>query len=71
MAPEGLARRGRTPADLVRRMEGQGFRPYVLENRYDCESYLYPFELVRPRRLEGEIGELTDLVFSRRDREHL
>jgi FkbM family methyltransferase len=70
--PECLGRHGKRFKDLLDMMSDTGFYPYRLENDYSALSYLQPHTYERPQRIRTELTEeQTDVVFSRRDSEHL
>ncbi len=65
--PECLAQQGRKPEDILGLFSEAGFHAYQLENDYAAVSYLPPFEKRAPKRLQGAIDSVVDLVFSRQD----
>lgn len=70
--PELLARRGKTPADLLKSFLSAGYHPYRFENDYSPQSYIPLPREKRPQRIwSPTIQETVDLVLSREDKEYL
>jgi hypothetical protein len=69
--PELLARRGKTPANLLKPFLSSGYHTYLLENDYSPQSYIPLPREKRPQRFWSPIQETVDLVLSREDTEYL
>jgi FkbM family methyltransferase len=68
--PQRLQSQDKTAQDVIAIFSEFGFVPYKLENSYAAMSYLTD-RPSRPTRLHGAIATMTDVVFSRRDVDHL
>lgn len=72
VTPWALARQGRTPEDALGPLLAVGFHVYKIPNDYTAASY--PAAICRPqppRRWDGPITEMSDLVLSRTDAQQL
>ncbi|MFD7546401.1 FkbM family methyltransferase [Streptomyces sp. NPDC059578] len=72
VTPRLLARQGESATDIIDTLRGHGFHAYTLTNDYDPASY--PRAMHRPQppiRCVTVPEEMTDLVFSRIDADHL
>ncbi|MGE5219859.1 MAG: FkbM family methyltransferase [Chloroflexota bacterium] len=69
--PELLARRGKTPAELLKPFLSAGYHTYLLENDYSPQSYIPLPREKRPQRSSPPIQQTVDLVLSRQDAEYL
>ena len=68
---ELLAHQGRRTDDILALFADHGFHAYRLRNDYSPESYIARHRAVPPERLREPLGGVSDLVFSRRDADHL
>ncbi|KIE24290.1 FkbM family methyltransferase [Streptomyces sp. MUSC 125] len=72
VTPRLLAKQGESPADIIDTLRGHGFHAYTLTNDYDPATY--PRAMRRPRppvRCNETPKDMTDLVFSRINADHL
>jgi FkbM family methyltransferase len=53
-------------SEVFARMQAAGFHPYLIENRYDYDSYVNWRRPTPPRRLERLPAEQSDILFARR-----
>lgn len=70
--PGRIGSRRHTVHDIIEPMRAAGFNPYLLPNSYNPADY--PSMLAapsRPRRLNHDLVELSDIVFSRAERDEL
>ncbi|MEU6312236.1 FkbM family methyltransferase [Streptomyces sp. NPDC047014] len=72
ITPRSLAKQGQSMQDVLGPLQEHGFHVYRIVNDYDPTSY--PRAVRRPAvplRWDGSISEMSDLVFSRVDADHL
>jgi FkbM family methyltransferase len=72
ITPRALAKQGLDPSAVIGPLREAGFHTYRIVNEYDATTY--PTAIRRPippQRWEQPVTEMSDLVFSRIDAEHL
>jgi FkbM family methyltransferase len=57
--------------EIFTSFKDEGFYPYVLQNPYDTEYYLFSKKTYRPTRMEAFPDTQTDIIFSRIDNKYL
>lgn len=71
VSPEMLVQFDKTINDLLDILGKYGFYAYIVRNKYNPEEYLYNMPVSRPRRFEGSVESLVDLIFSKKNQERL
>jgi FkbM family methyltransferase len=72
ITPRLLARQGQTPDDVLSPLREAGFHVYRVPNDYDAVSYPAAIRSPQPpRRQDGPVTQMSDLVLSRTDAAHL
>jgi hypothetical protein len=70
--PRLLARQGRSPGDILGPLHAAGYCAYRVPNDYAVDTYPAAIRRPRPpRRWDGPVTEMTDLVLSRTDASQL